>query len=218
MQLGWRSGLRVVMNIIPEISDVYVFGVYTGASIEEIAHMYRANGKKIDRLFCFDSFVGLPPTTENYHEDWQEGSYNTFDYWQAKDLCECQDKICDFAFRNYPKPREVIFIQGFFNQSLTDELVKKCKMVQASYIDIDVDLYSSAKEVLDFVFKNKIADIGTSIGYDDWGGTPGWEECKDGESLAHVETMEKYGAECQLFAQFGTTYPQVQVMYKVINR
>ena len=62
-------------------------------------------------------------------------------------------------------------------------------MKQASYINIDVDIYSSTMEVLQFCLDNNIIGPGTIIRYDDWTSGPEWVT---GNSLAHREIRQKY--------------------------
>lgn len=55
----------------------------------------------------------------------------------------------------------VKLVPGFFNISLTDELARHAP--PALYADINGDLYISAVQVLDWLFKHAIARAGTLI-------------------------------------------------------
>lgn len=76
------------------------------------------------------------------------------------------------------------------------------KMPQAfDYVDIDCDLYISSIQALDWIFKNKLAKVGTIIGYDDWwvdscsAGAGNLHPLDTSEGRAHLEITEKYNIE-----------------------
>ena len=71
----------------------------------------------------------------------------------------------------------------------------------ALYVDFDLDIYSPTKFAKHIRMENNLIVPGTIIGYDDWGGTPGFEEMKDGESRAHREIIEEYGIGMQKLYQ-----------------
>ena len=58
----------------------------------------------------------------------------------------------------------------------------------ASYVDLNCDLYVSTSQALDFIFRHRIARVGTLISYDDWFETP----LHQGESLAHEEAAKRF--------------------------
>ncbi len=47
------------------------------------------------------------------------------------------------------------------------------------------------------------------------GGTPGFEEFKDGESRAHKEILDKWGISMTKLYQNGYAYPHVQTLWIV---
>ena len=63
--------------------------------------------------------------------------------------------------------------------------------------------------------ENNLIVPGTLIGYDDWGGTPGFEEFKDGESRAHKEIVDEWGIKMTKLYQCGNAYPHVQTVWIV---
>ena len=87
-------------------------------------------------------------------------------------------------------------------------------MKPAAYVDIDVDLYKSTVLALDFLFRNKLIQVGTLIGYHDWGGL---EEFTGGESLAHKELTEKYGVVCEEIFRQGEGL-HVQKIFRVVKK
>ena len=74
-------------------------------------------------------------------------------------------------------------------------------MAPAIYVDIDVDQYVPAKQVLSWLFREHLAVAGTFIGYDDFGSTRLWTA---GESRAHEEIAAEYAVEFrQVIAGLG---------------
>ena len=55
-------------------------------------------------------------------------------------------------------------------------------------VDVDSDLYVSAKECLEWMLRNRLMVAGTLLRYDDWKGHISW-----GETRAHLEMTIKYG-------------------------
>ena len=94
------------------------------------------------------------------------------------------------------------FVSGFYSESLTKAgLVQQLGMQPAKYVDVDVDLYSSTVEVLDFLFVHGLIAPGTVIGFDDFWSIaclPNSDEnsspLAEGEALALVEAARRYNA------------------------
>jgi hypothetical protein len=90
----------------------------------------------------------------------------------------------------------VHLIPGFYNESLSPTLVRERGMAPALYVDMDMDIYKSAYDVLDWLCVNKLLAKGTVLGYDDFNygltnfSREGWQ---DGESRAHREIEDKWG-------------------------
>lgn len=136
------------------------FGVFKGKSINYMA-------KKIGKntIYGFDSFEGLP-------EDWLPG------YRAGKfDLNGVMPEV----------EENVILIKGWFEDTLPD-FVKEHKNEKCSFINIDCDLYSSTKLVLEQL-KEAIVP-GTIITFDEYIGHIGWE---NDEYKAFREWIEETG-------------------------
>ena len=58
-------------------------------------------------------------------------------------------------FDIHPYRGNVHFVPGFFKDSLTTNIVNKLNLTGAGFINIDVDLYCSTLEVLEFLISNK---------------------------------------------------------------
>lgn len=207
--MSWRTyGLKPCQP--NGFTHFYEFGVLTGDSIIDVLSLHST---KIERTFGFDSFMGLPavPPDEIKQEGWGEG-----------EMSSCQQLECDIdevvykILRKIDNPN-VTLIPGFYEESLIDSLVSQFDMQPAFYVDIDCDLYSSTVTALDFMCRNKLIQPGTYVGYDDWGGTVGWQSCLSGESLAHTQIAKKYGLQFKQIIQLGNSYPHVQKVFMCVK-
>lgn len=130
----------------------------------------------------FDSFEGLP-------EDWanlRKGAYK----------------------QPVPKvPENVVLVKGWFNESLPGFISENAGMTDM--INMDCDLYSSAKFVLDHLGGRILA--GTVICFDEFINYPGW---KEGEYRAFSEFLEAAGLKIEYLAynNRGT-----QVALRIVN-
>ncbi|MGH7193291.1 MAG: class I SAM-dependent methyltransferase, partial [Candidatus Saccharimonadales bacterium] len=111
-----------------EIRDLRVlyleFGVYQGESMQIWSSLLRNPESK---LHGFDSFEGLPETWNTLHERGR------------------------FTVNGVPpeiNDTRVVFFKGWFNETLSRYTLPDR---EALFINIDSDLYSSAKVVLDFL-------------------------------------------------------------------
>jgi len=228
---GWRQMLRHLPWVEEKPSDImrgklpdqlkafYQFGVYTGKSMVVILDALEKAGKEINVAYGFDSFEGLPERTNQERDEviekygkylWSAGDYSSDELYEVEDSREFLQNIFDKHLST-----EVKLIRGFYEDTLNSATVKKNDLQRAAYIDIDVDTYESCVEVLDFVFWENIVSHGTIIGFDDWGGTPGWEEMENGVSQAFKEAHQKYNFNAELICQIGNAYPQVQAVYLI---
>lgn len=159
--------------------DYLEFGVYAGGSfiyayhvIEKIfeprqrpgfAERSEADGVEIKRIwenmrfFAFDSFQGLPEPegVDRESRDFARGKYT----------CAEDTFRANLARAGVPL-QKVVPVRGLFEQTCTEETIRKYGMRKASIIHVDCDLYASAKTALDFV-KPLLTD-GTVIIFDDW--------------------------------------------------
>ena len=228
---GWRQNLRrlpwakespsdVMQGKLPDqLKAFYQFGVYTGNSMVVTLDALEKAGKEINVAYGFDSFEGLPERTNKERDRviekhgeylWSAGDYSSDELYGVEDSREFLQNVFDKYLST-----EVKLVRGFYEDTLNNETVKKYDLQPAAYIDIDVDTYESCVEVLDFIFLEGVVSHGTIIGFDDWGGTPGWEEMNNGVSQAFKEAHEKYNFHAQLICQIGNKYPQVQALYLI---
>lgn len=169
--------------IIP--GDIYQFGVYSGVSIDNILSVYKVFGSRY--VWGFDSFEGLPIEKKETirFQEWMAGEFSSCDYFDVSNPYDAAEILTRQLLGKYPDfPIEMIV--GYFSKTLNSENCPVDKMKPASYIDIDVDLYTSTVELWEFMINNKLVQEGTLVYYDDWKGF------EYGEGRAHLEMVKKY--------------------------
>lgn len=123
-----------------QVGDYLEFGIFNGNSI---GSMYLARGKAgvTMRLFGFDAFEGLPEGSENEDDGvWKKGFYT----------CSF-DKMKECLSRRAVNPEDITWINGWYDQTLTQEIARKHDLTNPGIVFIDCDTYSSSKAVLDFL-------------------------------------------------------------------
>ena len=164
--------------------DVYQFGVFTGNSMRTL---YGFESLRSSRMWGFDSFRGLPD------EDLKHSTHTT----AFQPGMFSSDPRSEKLARELPNAK---FVAGFYNESLRQPgLVRRLGLAPARYVDVDVDLYSSTRDLLTFLFRHRLMVPGSVIGYDDW-----WSHAcatnadaqlgplSQGEGLAHVEAAREF--------------------------
>lgn len=182
----WRLMVPSILHALGRRSvltgDYYQFGVAQGWSMSLLRDHFP--GRK---MWGFDSFRGLPGDQgAKNHPAWHRGAYSS-------------GGVPPTLVAQLGGPDYAEMIPGFYNVSLTPTLAVERGMRTAQYVDVDVDLYVSAHQALDWLFAQKLVTPGTLIGYDDW-----WPiSCMDlrgdplrsGEGLAHAQVARKYAVE-----------------------
>jgi hypothetical protein len=182
--------------------DIYQFGVYSGISILNILEKYQKFNIKTN-VWGFDSFCGLPEEKNEklFYDVWKIGEFSSCDYLDVKTPIEAANSIKSLIKERFPEyPIEMII--GFFSESL-----KTCpvdRMKPASWVDIDVDIYTSTIEAMTFMMDNNLIIPGTLLYYDDYKGT------EFGEGRAHKEICNKYGLKVELLIGTG------ELLFKVL--
>jgi hypothetical protein len=143
--------------------NYYEFGTGKGnslryflKSLKKISKYYRINIKKFN-VFLFDSFEGLPEYDDlnNKNPVWQKG--------QFKGTIEEIKSIIDNELPEIAT--NVKFIKGYYERTLTKELRVSMNAYPPSIVNIDVDYYTSAKTVLEWIYS--ISQDGTIFYFDD---------------------------------------------------
>ena len=194
--------------------DIFEFGVYTGGHM----HIMARRVPTWRHMWGFDSFQGLPPEQPGLQVEgkhWSRGAFSASDamgVWdQNKLLKKLRHKIgrtlaciesaiqailpasllllLSYDLTHVVADPNVTLVPGFFNESLPRLNVADFR--PALVVEIDSDLYVSAKDALTWLFRSKLMQPGTLVRYDDWPyvpeGTPMW-----GEMKAHFEVTEQF--------------------------
>lgn len=176
--------------------DVYEFGIWTGGAMLAIQSLLIDLHKIPSTVRCFDSFDGLPhDKTKWTNAERAHYKGNPVNMWNAMtSLKVSTPEEAKAILAQKVDPRvHTEFVTGWFNESL--DAAYRSTWKPATYVDVDVDLYCSAKVLLDFMYQRKLIVPGTVIYYDDWAATP---EFEGGESRAHLETTKEYNVKCEL--------------------
>ena len=175
----------------PGFLDIYEFGVYSGGSLKDIINHMDKKEIRFNTAWGFDSFEGLPKEAEGMQKEgphWNEGAFSIADalkIWNWEELKPYILKTID--------SKKVKLIKGYYENVLNADLFFKNNFKPAIFVNIDVDLYKSTIECLDWMIKHKLIIEGTIIRYDDVLKIPE----NTGELQAHKEIMEKYNIVCK---------------------
>jgi len=132
----------------------FEFGCSSGRTFSAIVNATKYFNITKAEFYAFDSFEGLPKT--NLQEDgiFKTGEFSTP---QSDFIKIVRHKTGIDLDANH-------IIKGFYSESLTTEL--QMRMPKVGMVHIDVDLYSSATQVLEFI--KPLMVEGTVIIFDDW--------------------------------------------------
>ena len=198
---GVRAALarEISRTATPATPDIYAFGVYTGSGMWKLAHSIKFAG----HLWGFDSFQGIPEEQDpreserNFKQNkhFRMGGYSAADAlgdWNATRL------MARIVKRISAPKNNVTLIRGYFNESLTPTLAAQRGMRPALLVDIDVDIYTSTYQALEWMIKRNLVVPGTYVRYDDWprrpaAAGPAKGTLNYGQALAHHELTAKYG-------------------------
>lgn len=182
--------------------DVYEFGVYTGGTLRDTISQLKSNKIKFNHVYGFDSFEGLPQETNNMiieGDHWKVGAFSACDALKIWDWNILHKQI----LQTIGHEEDTTLIKGYFSESLTQKLVMTHNFRPALFVHIDVDLYISTIQVLEWMVKNKLLIKNTIIRYDDILKVPE----NTGELLAHSQICEKYNIK----------YSRIDKHYFIIN-
>ncbi|MCB4755576.1 MAG: TylF/MycF family methyltransferase [Elusimicrobia bacterium] len=156
--------------------DYIEFGVFQGdtfrLALRTARNSYRTSVYKKfpGRFIACDSFRGLPmvPSLSNRQNTFQAGQYN----WPLDKF----ERSIKWARKN----SDIIILNGWFKDTLTDEMRKKYAINKVAIVYIDCDLYESAVNCLEFL--TPVVQNGTVLFLDDFFLMNG--DLKSGEALA----------------------------------
>lgn len=157
------------------------FGVGWGDSfiyqLNEIKKNYTES-----KLIGFDSFKGLP---EEHHDVWRPTRHSKGNFSFSKDFiikkmgCKLDERIS--------------LVEGFYEETLIDELRKSIDNV--IFVNIDVDLYISSVQVLKFI--NPLLKTNTILYWDDWKDPKDNHHESWGEHRAYNEWIKVSDKKCE---------------------
>ena len=184
-------GLEALMPRVGRESfgDYLEFGVYNGTSLTCMYRELQAFGLDNVRLFGFDSFQGLPPDAHLEDEGrWRPGSCRSpLSFTTA--VLEAEN--VDLS--------RVRLVPGWFRDTLNPDTIRRHDIRKASVIMIDCDLYSAAKDALNFCAP--LIDDHALVLFDEY--RPyGLEGKRAGERRAFEEFLDEWG--CFRAEQFGS--------------
>lgn len=170
----YHKALRYLTNRygIENLGDYLEFGVCRGTSLKCMFDVLKKQRISKMCLFGFDSFKGLPHDEDNH---WKKGGFDS-DYEYTKRILS----------KHGVDWNRTVLVEGWFNETLNENLIKKYKIQKASIIMIDCDLYSAAKEALNFCAP-LIKDRSIII-FDDWNPLAKYNK---GEKLAFDEFLQE---------------------------
>lgn len=147
--------LKVAGNngkVLPQ--TYFEFGCHSGRTFSSAINA--AKYLKMDNcsFYAFDSFKGLPKTDEVQDGFFKTGQFST----SKKDFIKIVKKNTNLTLQDDH------IIEGYYETSLTADL--QSKMPKIGLLHVDVDLYSSTKDLLKFV--KPLLVNGSLILFDDW--------------------------------------------------
>lgn len=222
----WRTATIRGLEATDGLTDIYEFGVFGGNSMIELDRIHSRYNVPIRKLIGFDSFDGIPKEfAEPVQALWDPDRSNYFKAFNAQKLLgvatvpEAVAAVRRFVESGMVSNSELVLVPGFYEDSLTDSLALELNLGKAAFVDIDCDIYTSSIQALSWLFRNGLVDSGTYVAYDDWGGTPGYQELLDGESRAHREITEQYGVEWEVVATYTDParlwIPDSQIVFRL---
>jgi O-methyltransferase len=171
--------------------DLAEFGCMTGRTATVMSGAM-ASFRTNKRLHLFDSFEGLPETTNVT----DAASFHTLDGTWRPGTCK---GISAQALRKrcleFLKPEQVLIYEGWFS----DTISRLPAGTRFGLLHVDCDLYQSAKDVLEYVFSQKMVAEGAIILFDDWNCNRASNNL--GERKVWAEMVSKYGI---VFSDLGS--------------
>ncbi|THB76186.1 MAG: hypothetical protein D6B25_10255 [Desulfobulbaceae bacterium] len=180
--------------------DYMEFGIFKGYAFWHAQKIAVEQGLDQMRFFGCDSFAGLPEVQGSdicKNDTFYEGQY----------ACDKKTVIENLNSKNVDWTRTHL-IEGYFNESLTAELIETHQLKKIAIALIDCDLYASTIDVLNFI--DPMVQDQTIFMFDDW-------NCYDrndekGQRKAFREFLEKHpNLKAEPFFEYGA-YGQVFII------
>ena len=162
------------INGVP--GDYFEFGLWRGKTFLYAFEMKRRYRCENMRLWGFDSFQGLPAIDDSRDNIWHAGQF----------ACS-EPEFRDILRRARVPEQDYELIPGYYEDSLNSRTHDRLAGRSAAIVYIDCDLYSSTKQVLEFV--NPFLVNGSVVCFDDYYNYKASPE--QGEQLAITEFLNK---------------------------
>jgi O-methyltransferase len=147
--------MRVAGNNGKDLPLTYFeFGCHSGRTFSAAINAAKYLKMHNCEFFAFDSFQGLPQTNEAVDGIFKTGEFST----SREDFIKIIKQKTKF------NENDINIIEGFYETSLTGDL--QSKMPKIGMLHIDVDLYSSTKDILKFA--KPLLVNGSLVLFDDW--------------------------------------------------
>jgi len=193
------------LGSLPGDADYCEFGLFKGHSFWKAQR--EAGKHDLDcRFFGFDSFAGLPDVSgpdETEHGEFRKGQYS----------CSQAEVVENLKTAGGIDWQRTVLIPGYFERSLTPDVIEKHQIRKVGVAMIDCDLYSSTVEVLRFL--GPLIGDRTVLIMDDWncfgadddrGQRRAMREFLEREPNLRIEPLVSYGPNSQSFVVRGATH------------
>lgn len=173
--------------------DIAEFGCMTGRTANVIAAAM-SSFRTDKKLHLFDSFEGLPKATSGTDLSSIHVKDGTWGPGTCKGISPTTlRKQC----MNYLQSEQINIYEGWFS----DTLPKIPPATKFSMLHLDCDLYQSAIDSLDYLFKQKLVAKGAIVLFDDWFCNHSSND--HGERKAWQESATKYQIQAEESGAYG---------------
>lgn len=148
---GVPSGPLRVPFTPKEEGDVYQFGVAEGYSLRNLLTIMPTR-----TAWAFDTFAGMPDADRDeptFDVHWRRGQF------KPGGRASTPDQAARLPLLGPALNARVRTVVGPFKHSLVTGLAGRRGMRPAAYVDIDSDLYSSARQALTWLFDEKLIQV-----------------------------------------------------------
>lgn len=139
------------------VGDYYEFGLFRGFTFQKAYQSAADIGLSGMRFYGFDSFAGLPDPVGIDKVDGR--------FFRGQFACS-KKKVEENLLVMGVDPRLVTLIEGFYEESLTEDLRQRYPFKRAALVFLDCDYYSSSKTVLNWMAP--YLTPGSILLFDDW--------------------------------------------------
>ena len=185
-------GVQYVVGAAVE-GDIVEFGTHSGRTARMIS-MAMKHYQTEKSLHLFDSFEGMPESQNPVDLD---NAHVKSGVWGKGQLRGISPEELRKGCAKFIKPEAIKIYKGWFS----DTLSKIPRGTRFGMIHVDSDLYSSAFEVLDYLFRTGAVSEGALLFFDDWNCNRASNN--HGERKAWKEIIDLYAVSCEDMGGYG---------------